>query len=265
MVAERAVLTDMGVLSDPFAAGMLTPSMGVIVSLVRRVPHRLRARSVTLAGLAARVRWFDHQVTEALDAGIDQVVVIGAGYDSRAWRFGRRGVQFFELDHAGTQRDKIRRAPGPGPTYVETDLLQQNAADLLVAGGLVASRPTHFIIVGVTMYLNEEVVRFQLREFRRIAAIGSRLAVDFYPPDDIGTSRNKRQQRLQRLARMGSGEGLRLVVDRVQAVGLVDGCGWKVTHETSLREAACNLLGRDSGLVINEINDNKALVAAACT
>ncbi|MBA2625656.1 MAG: class I SAM-dependent methyltransferase [Acidimicrobiia bacterium] len=51
---------------------------------------------------------------QALDAGIEQVAVIGAGYDRRAWRFHRDGVQFFELDHGATQQDKARRAPGRG-------------------------------------------------------------------------------------------------------------------------------------------------------
>jgi O-methyltransferase involved in polyketide biosynthesis len=112
------------------------------------------------------------------------------------------------------------------------------------------------------MYLDEEVVRHQLGELRRIAAIASRLAVDFYPPSNAGTSRNKRQRRLQRAARVGSGESFKLVVDRVQAVGLVQECGWEVTDETSLREAARSLVGRDAGLPVNAINANKTLVAA---
>jgi len=92
------------------------------------------------------------------------------------------------------------------------------------------------------MYLDEGVVRHQLGELRKAAAVGSRLAVDFYPPSNTGTSRNKRQLRLQRVARIGSGEVLRLVVDRVQAVELIEHCGWEVIDETSLREAARNVV-----------------------
>jgi O-methyltransferase involved in polyketide biosynthesis len=105
----------MGVLDDPFARGMLTPSMGVVLRVVEHGPHRLRTSSVTLAGLAARVLWFDAQVAATLGDRIGQVTVIGAGHDSRAWRMRRGGVQFFELDHAATQRDKARRAPRAGP------------------------------------------------------------------------------------------------------------------------------------------------------
>jgi methyltransferase (TIGR00027 family) len=118
VAAERAVLTDMGVLDDHFARGMLTPGWAAFAVVVRRTPERVRPWSVTRAGLAARVLWFDAQVASALDAGVEQVVVIGAGYDSRAWRFRGNGTRFFEVDHPTTQHDKMRRAPGPGPTYV---------------------------------------------------------------------------------------------------------------------------------------------------
>jgi methyltransferase (TIGR00027 family) len=262
VAAERAVLTDMGVLADPFAAQMLMPSMGAVVSLMRRMPNRMRTRSVTLAGFAARVLWFDHQVMEALEASIEQIVVLGAGYDSRAWRFRRPGVQFFELDHSGTQREKARRAPAGGPKYIESDLNQQGAAEALVAGGLNESRPALFVFEGVSMYLDEAVVRRQLGELGHIGAIGSRVAIDFQPPRDVGTRRNRRQLRLQQIARAGSGEGFRLVIDRVEAVELVQECGWQVTSAISLREAARDLVRRDAGLPLNSINEHKTLVAA---
>lgn len=261
MVAERAVLADMGVLADPFARGMLTPSMAAIFRVVQHWPYRVRARSVTLAGLAARVLWFDAQVAKALDAGIKQIAVIGAGYDSRAWRFRRDGVRFFELDHGATQQDKAQRAPGPGPTYVEADLTTQGAAEALLERGLDASRPALFVVEGVTMYLGEEVVRHQLGELGKSSAAGSRLAADFYPPRDAGTSRDHRQLRLQRLARVGSSETFRLLVDRPLAVELVEASGWDVNEETSMREAARALVPRESALPVDAVNEHKSLVA----
>jgi methyltransferase (TIGR00027 family) len=251
----------MGVIADPFARGMLVPSMAAIVWVLDHAPHRVRARSVTLAGLGARVLWHDAQVAKALDAGITQIAVIGAGYDSRAWRLRRDGVRFFELDHAATQRDKARRAPGPGPTYVEADLTTQAAAEALLAHGLDASRPALFVVEGVTMYLGEEVVRHQLSELARSSAVGSRLTVDFYPPPDAGTSQHHRQNRLQRLARAGSGETLRLVVDRSQAVELVEASGWDVDEATSALEAARALVPRESGLPVDAVNEHKTAVA----
>jgi methyltransferase (TIGR00027 family) len=191
VAAERAVLAGMG--DDHFARRMLTPSMRTIIWIVEHGPHRVRTRSATLAGLAARVLWFDAQVARALAAGIKQVAVIGAGYDSRAWRFRHDGVTFFELDRVATQRDKRHRAPRPDPVYVEPDLTTGDAARSLFDHGLDPSRPALFVIEGVTMYLGAEQLHRQLGLLAKMSAIESRIALDFYPPSDVGTARDHRQ------------------------------------------------------------------------
>lgn len=262
VAVERALLADMGVLDDPFARGMLTPGMRSVLWLVEWVPYRVRARSVTLAGLAARVLWFDAQVVAALEAGIEQVAVIGAGYDSRAWRLGRNGARFFELDQAATQLDKVHRAPQPGPAYGQADLTSDDAVGVLHRHGLDPTRPALFVVEGVTMYLDGQVVRRQLGLLARMSPIGSRLAVDFYPPSTVGTSLDHRQLRLQQLARRGSGESFRLALDRPAAIALVRGSGWVVDEVMSMRDAARSLVPSDSGLSVDAVNEHKTLVAA---
>ena len=236
--------------------------MGAVLWVVERWPRRIWTRSVALAGLAARVLWFDSRLVRALDAGIKQVAVIGAGYDSRPWRLRRDGIRFFELDHAAPQRDKIRRAPQPGPVYVESDLTTEDAAKSLQDCGFDALEPALFILEGVTMYLSEKVVRRQLELLARNSAIGSRLAVDFHPPSNVGTSQHHRQLRLQQLARIGSGESFRLALDRPEAVGLVQASGWDIDEVMSLRDAAHTLVPRKSGLPTDAVNEHKILVAA---
>jgi methyltransferase (TIGR00027 family) len=259
---ERALLSDMGILADHEARGMLRPQMAAILKTARQLPLRLRVRSVTLAGLAARVLWFDDQIAKALAGGIDQVVVVGAGYDSRPWRLRRDGVRFFEVDHPATQRDKRRRAPGHGPTYVEADLLTQSAMQRLSACGLILSRPAIYLFEGVSMYLSEAVVSRQLRDLGE-SSTGSRLVLDFLPPRGFGTLQNHRQDRVQRIARTGSGEGLGLLVDPLRAAELVAASGWLVDEVTSMRHAASALLPRRSGLPIDAINEYKTLLAAS--
>ena len=121
VAAERAVLNAMGVLDDPYSKALLTPLWSGFAALMAYVPQRFRPGNITLTGLAARVMWYDAQVTEALRSGIKQVAVIGAGYDTRTWRFHHDDVAFFELDHPATQRDKRSRSVHPGQTYVEAD------------------------------------------------------------------------------------------------------------------------------------------------
>jgi methyltransferase (TIGR00027 family) len=263
VAAERALLASKGVIDDPFAHEMLTPSMAAVVWVVNHGPHRIWTRSVTLAGLAARVRWFDSQVISAVNDGIRQVAVIGAGYDSRPWRIPGDGIQFFELDHPATQQDKARRAPQPSPVYVESDLTTEDAARSLLDCGFDPSLPAVFVLEGLTMYLSEDVVRRQLQLLGKMSAIGSRLAVDFYPPSDAGTAQHHRQMRVQQLARSGSGESFRLALDRPQAVSLVQASGWSIDEVMSLRAAAIALVPSDVGLPTDAVNEHKTLIAAA--
>ena len=263
VLAERAVLVHLGALTDPFARRMLTPAMANVVRVARLLPRRVTARSVTLAGLTARVRWFDAQVLDALDAGITQVVIVGAGYDSRAWRFRRDGVRFVELDHPATQADKVRRAPRPGPFYVPADLTGNDAGDSLRAHGFDGTSTTLFVVEGVTMYLAEAVVRQQLAGLAASCPAGSRLAVDFYPPARAGTARDRRQRRLQDAARIGGDEAFVLAIDRPDAVALVESAGWRVDEVTGLRTAARALVPAGSGLPADAVNDHKTLVAAS--
>jgi len=262
VAAERALLCDWGVLDDPFAAGMLSSGMGAMYRVARLLPRRAWARSVTLAGLAGRVLWFDGEVVDAIGSGVTQIVTVGAGYDSRPWRFSAAGVRFFEVDHAATQEDKRRRAPGFGPFFVPADLLGDDIEALLVKAGLDPEVPTVFVVEGVTMYLDEAIVRRLLESLAEIAAPGSRLAVDFYPARGPDMGVHRRQLMLQKVARVGSSEGFRFGVDRQAAVELVADSGWEPARVVPDREAALTLVPAGAGLPREMVTDAKTHIAA---
>ena len=260
VAAQRALLTERGVLDDPYARPLLGPSMAALYTVVRRRPQVVPTLQVTLAGFGARVLWHDARLRAALDAGVRQVAVIGAGYDSRAWRLRRDGVRFFELDEGTTQQDKVRRAPGPGPTYVEADLRARTAAGALVDGGLDPVQPAVFVLEGLTMYLTEEIVRRQLTALAELGA-GSRLTTDFYPPRAT-TAADRKRLRAQRLGRLGSGETLRFGVARQEAIALVESCGWHVDDAVPAREAAQALVPRSSSLPVEAVSRHGTFLAA---
>jgi methyltransferase (TIGR00027 family) len=140
--------------------------------------------------LAARTRFFDERVLDAIAAGTPQVVVAGAGYDDRALRFRSPGVRFFEIDHPGTQTDKaarLRRAMRPvppgagsarsdGPTLVPADFRVDDVAEVLAAGGHDAGRPTLFLCEGLLVYLDQPTCVRLLAALRSRATAGSCLA-----------------------------------------------------------------------------------------
>src|SRR5215510_2047452 len=95
--------------------------------------------------LALRVAYLDRIVALAIDElSIRQVVILGAGYDTRAARLPRAGVRFFEVDHPATQaakRDKLAELDGypvDAATYVTCDFETEDPVERLVAAGLDA-------------------------------------------------------------------------------------------------------------------------------
>ncbi|HZU79342.1 MAG TPA: class I SAM-dependent methyltransferase, partial [Acidimicrobiales bacterium] len=79
------------------------------------------------ARMERRTAFFDRATLSALERGVRQVVIVGAGYDGRALRFATPGVRWFEVDHPATQPDKRARLATVGAstdhiTFVSVDL-----------------------------------------------------------------------------------------------------------------------------------------------
>jgi len=132
------------------------------------------------AHLAARTRFIDEQVLTALGRGVDQIVVLGAGYDDRSLRFSAPGVRFFELDHPDTQtdkRDRLRagRAELTGVTLAPADFRTVDVAAVLAAAGHRSDRPSLFVAEGLLVYLDEATIVSLLGAARTRSAPGTAL------------------------------------------------------------------------------------------
>ena len=124
--------------------------------------------------------FFDEAVTSALSVGVQQVVIVGAGYDSRAWRLARPDVLFIEVDHPATQHDKRQRAPhGHAPVYVAADLEADRLSVVLPSVGFDSLKPAVFVVEGLTMYLPEATTKTMLSDLAAVSPPGSQLAINF--------------------------------------------------------------------------------------
>jgi methyltransferase (TIGR00027 family) len=135
----------------------------------------------------ARTRYFDDLLQEHLARGAEQLVILGAGYDSRPYRFADQlgGVQVFEVDHPATstaKQAKVRAIIGDIPAnvaYVAVDFTVDNFADKLLACGYRTACPTVFLWEGVTPYLDLEAVDGVLGFVMASAAAGSVIVFDY--------------------------------------------------------------------------------------
>lgn len=132
--------------------------------------------------LQARTRFFDRVTVSALEREVAQFVVVGTGYDGRAFRYGASGVRWWEIDRPVTQQDKRSRlerlgVATDGVAYVELDLADGDLAAALLAAGFEPDGPALYIAEGVVPYLEAETLRKVLADLRTAATPGTRLAI----------------------------------------------------------------------------------------
>jgi methyltransferase (TIGR00027 family) len=129
----------------------------------------------------ARTRLIDDALGQTLREGIGQVVILGAGFDCRAYRLAGIGsAAVFEVDHPATlsvKRADLRRVLAripAGVRFVEMDFDRQSLPEALMQAGFDLLHPAVFLWEGVTNYLTADAVGAVLR-FVAGCAAGSRL------------------------------------------------------------------------------------------
>lgn len=136
---------------------------------------------------AARTTFFDAALARHL-RDMAQLVVLGAGWDTRAYRMPPT-IRCFEVDRAPTQQAKrqLLAKAGLDPTrivFVPADLMLDDWLKKLVQAGFDPDRPTFFLWEAVTMYLDRAAVERALRTIAGLAR-GSVVAFDYFQADLI--------------------------------------------------------------------------------
>ncbi len=136
--------------------------------------------------MQVRTRFIDDRLAEEVAKGATQIVLLGAGFDTRAYRLTEllKDTRVFEVDQPATQQYKRRRIREAGIevpanlTYVPVDFRNDSLGSVLAGAGYDSSRVTFFIWEGVTMYLPETAVAETLR-WVGTQAPGSTIIFDF--------------------------------------------------------------------------------------
>ncbi len=172
---------------DPFARQFVSGALFHLVRVSERLGYgELRGPGV-MGFLIARERHIDEYLKASLAQGTQQLVILGAGYDARAYRFEelKQGVQVFEVDQPATQdakREKLKRILGRLPahvTYVAVDFNTQSLERRLAACGYDEQLKTLFIWQGVTQYLTPEAVDATLAFVANHSGAGSSIIFDY--------------------------------------------------------------------------------------
>jgi methyltransferase (TIGR00027 family) len=264
MTERRASLTALGVaahraahqilddepkiLDDPIAERLL--DAGAIERIKsgqsgaeKPAPTALRSHVVL------RSRFSEDRLAEAARRGVRQCVILGAGYDTFAYRQPdwARDLRIFEVDQPATQADKRQRLQAAGVAtpenleYVAIDFEQMSLAEGLRSSSLDSSQPAFFSCLGVLVYLTQEAID---AIFALVAGFpkGSEIAFTFSSPESATT---------EMAARVGRGGEPWLSHTTAQA--LTHDLGAKGFSEISFLDAenaerAYRFAGRSDGL-----------------
>jgi methyltransferase (TIGR00027 family) len=165
--------------------------------------------------LMARERYIDDVLQNSLNEGLQQLIILGAGYDSRAYRFDLPGrVKTFEVDHPVTQADKlekVQRVFGKIPahvTYVPVDFNTQTLSERLLSSSYDPGLISLFIWQGVSMYLAPAGVDNTLAFVVKRAAPGSAIVFDYVFQAVLEGRQKHSEISSMRRYRFMTGEGL---------------------------------------------------------
>jgi methyltransferase (TIGR00027 family) len=213
--AESAKPEKQRVCYDPIAINFLPRRLRNTAKswVLRNLSFRAYERQFpgAIGNIVVRTRYIDDYLKACIADGIEQLVILGAGYDSRAYRFDelKGRVKVFEVDHPSTQKTKmqiIRVIFDPLPSYlvyVPVDFEKDDLGEKLSQGGYDKSLKTLFIWEGVTMYLTAQAIDATLGFVAANSGKGSSIVFDYYFRSAIdGTSRNQAVMNLRKSAEL---------------------------------------------------------------
>jgi len=222
----------------------------------------------------ARTKYFDEVFTEALEQGFDQIVIFGAGFDSRTQRFNRlnKCTRVFELDAPTTQQEKLKAYEvkklviPDNLIFVPIDFNKESLTDKMVQAGFVAGRKSLFLLEAVTMYLPRDAVEGTFRFISDVSGIGSLVAFDYIY---AGVLRNEnkyygeRKISLKTLAKVG--EEWTFALEEGEDERFLNRYGFSLKDHSGKPELEDRYFKDSKGVIVGKINGTGAMATGIKT
>ncbi len=189
---------------DPFARGflnsryraaldlLLMPRIGTAILAKREHQH-----PGMIGNFLCRTRYIDDVLRAALETSLDQVVILGAGFDTRPYRISCVDqTRVYEVDHPATQKWKIKRVKqmfGTLPshvTFVDIDFNRMALEDVMAKTSFCAGAKTLFLWEGVTQYINAKASDATFRYLSHVASAKSQIIFTYINREIIEATAN---------------------------------------------------------------------------
>ena len=245
---------DKRVINDPYADNFM---MGA--GLMKLMGHKL---NVWLAKklapgfhehIISRTRFIDDLIEKSAIEGVEQYVILGAGYDSRAHRLELpSSLKIFEVDQPEVQDRKRSKIPKELPnsenvTYVTVDFAHQSLTERLLNAGFDRTKSTVFTLEGVTQYISKEAFNSTMKEMSRLCQKTSSIfALSFVnellnknPEDCFGRgylNPEKKANLIKKLSAKAAGEPWISFYSTEEIEGLLSENGYSIKENVTLED-----------------------------
>ncbi len=207
--AAHQILDDPLILDYPVAMRIIGPESE---SALRINPERFNKRPSLRAFIVLRSRYAEDELALAVQRGVRQYVILGAGLDTFPYRnpYSKSGLRVFEVDHPATQSWKRRRLSQTGIAvpdslmFAPVDFERQTLADGLNRAGFRPDQPAFFSWLGVVIYLTKPAV-MQTLEYVASLPPGKEIVFDYSLPPTLmsDTQRFGHERMAKRVAVIG--------------------------------------------------------------
>jgi len=240
------------------------------IPMLRKVFMSRVAPSGIYEYVIARTKLFDEIFLEGLEKNIPQIVILGAGMDTRALRFAdkNQGTKIIELDIENAQNPKIailNRKEVALPVELEfasIDFNQESLSDVLLNAGYLKVQQNLFLWEGVTMYLNSDAVDGTLTFIRESSQKGSRVAFDYIYASLLRQEYKFYGEReiFETVSR--AGEGWTFGIDEGEIEKYLAERGFEMVSHYTPAELEERYFGASGGSFIRRINGTHCIVQA---
>jgi methyltransferase (TIGR00027 family) len=259
--------------SDDQIALLLIPAF---LKHLLRVPlfRRLFGQVIAPKGIyeytIARTKTIDAAFREALAAGFDQVLVFGAGFDTRAIRFQTEAAEtrVFELDVPITQQAKLDQYAKRGltvpanVTFISIDFDREALAEKLEGAGFAKGARTLFVLEGLLMYLQPESVDETFRVIDAFAGGGSEVVFDYVRASVLRQAGSHYGGRAIAETVTKAGERWHFGIEEGELEGFLARYGLEVGEHLDAEELERRYFTDASGRIVGRVNGTHCLVRA---
>lgn len=259
--------------SDDYFATLLVPWF-VRYSMKNAFFRRLFLSKVAPKGIyeyvIARTKFIDSVFMNTITGGIEQVLIFGAGFDTRSIRLlNGYGIKVFEMDSEVTQKAKIRRfgevgVPVPNNThYVSVDFNKENPVEKLLQNGFQPGKSCLFILEGLLMYLDDEAVDKTFKMIHRISGPDSLMVFDYIYSSVIEGKGDHYGEKKIKETVANAGEHWTFGFPEGKIKNILDEYGFRLLDEAGKKELERRFFKNYDGSIIGKLNGTHSIVLAS--